>query len=279
MGLCAKLPRAARDRKRRKMHFNHFNFDFSAVKVLWALTFAALLVLMVVLLGRDRARRFPFFTVSIVLLALRLLMSRLLYGKLPSFTLGEIFLTLADLTALAGLLVLVELARQAFDGLQRSLWIVNSTGLLAVAGTVIVLWGPWPTWKTLTADSHTAALRFMQLFAEKADTLVLMMTIGLGLAVILFGRRYKAGCGYFATGPDHSAGSYRTHRRAAYTSGSRSHCELQRQTDQHQHRRVSGRAGVVDRVFVDGRTRSRCRAGRATSGRGTIRRNYRAATF
>jgi len=74
------------------MHFNHFNFDFSAVKVLWALTFAALLVLMVVLLGRDRVRRYPFFTASIVLLALRLLMSRLLYGKLPSFTLGEIFL-------------------------------------------------------------------------------------------------------------------------------------------------------------------------------------------
>jgi hypothetical protein len=175
------------------MHFNHFNFDFSAVKVLWALTFAALLVLMVVLLGRDRVRRYPFFTASIVLLALRLLMSRLLYGKLPSFTLGEIFLTLADLTALVGLLVLVELARQAFDGLQRSLWVVNSAGLLAVAGTVIVLWGPWPTWKTLTADSHTAVLRFMQLFAEKTDTLVLMMTIGLGLAVILFGRKYKAG--------------------------------------------------------------------------------------
>ena len=47
--------------------------------------------------------------------------------------------------------------------------------------------------KTLTADSHLAALRLMQLFAQKADLLVTMLTIGLGLAVILFGRRYKAG--------------------------------------------------------------------------------------
>jgi hypothetical protein len=53
----------------------HFNFGFTAVQILWTLTFAALLVLLVVLLGRDRARRFPWFTASIVLLTLRLLSS------------------------------------------------------------------------------------------------------------------------------------------------------------------------------------------------------------
>ena len=40
----------------------HFNFAFTAVQVLWTLTFAAHLVLLVVLLGRDRTRRFPWFT-------------------------------------------------------------------------------------------------------------------------------------------------------------------------------------------------------------------------
>lgn len=171
----------------------HFNFDFPVVKVLWTLTLAALLVLLVVLLGRDRARRFPFFTAYIVLVALRLIMSRLLYGRLPSFTLGEIFITLADLTALAGLLVVVEMARRAFAGLQPSLWIVNSAGLLTAAGAVMAVWGPWPPWKTLTADSHLAALRLMQLFAEKTDLLLMLLTVGLGLAVVLFGRKYKAG--------------------------------------------------------------------------------------
>jgi hypothetical protein len=57
------------------MHFSGFN----TVQILWTLTFAALLVLLVVLLGRDRARRFPWFTASMVLTALRLLASRMLY--------------------------------------------------------------------------------------------------------------------------------------------------------------------------------------------------------
>jgi asparagine N-glycosylation enzyme membrane subunit Stt3 len=188
---CAALnPRAGRDWTR---HIMHFNFDFTTAQVLWTLTLAALLVLLVVLLGRDRARRFPFFTASIALVALRLLMNKLLYGKLPMMTMGEVFITLADLTALVALLVLAEMARRAFDGLQRSLWIANSVGLMAVAGTVLAVWGPWPAWKTLTADSHLAALRLMQLVAEKGDLLAILLTVGLGVLVVLFGRRYKAG--------------------------------------------------------------------------------------
>ncbi|MGD0903469.1 MAG: hypothetical protein ABR924_11070 [Terracidiphilus sp.] len=171
----------------------HFNFDFTTTQVLWTLTFAALLVLLVVLLGRDRARRFPWFTASIALLALRLLSSRELTGRMPQLTLSAIFITLADVIAVVGLLVLVEMARRAFDGLQSSLWIVNSAGLLAGAGAVLAAWGPWPAWKTLTADSRLAALRLMQLAAEKIDLLVVLLTVGLGLLVIVFGRRYKAG--------------------------------------------------------------------------------------
>jgi hypothetical protein len=171
----------------------HFNFNFTVVQVLWTLTFAALLVLLVVLLGRDRARRFPFFTASITLLALRLLMSKLLYGRLPSFTMAEVFIPLALGMALVELMVAVEMARRAFDGLQRSLWIVNGAGLLAAAGTVMAVWGPWPAWKTLTADSQLAVLRLMQMAAEKTDLLAILLTIGLGLLVVLFGRRYKAG--------------------------------------------------------------------------------------
>ena len=170
-----------------------FNFDFTTVQVLWTLTFAALLVLLVVLLGRDRARRFPWFTASIVLVALQMQASRELSGRMAQFTLQGIFATLGDGMALVGVLVLVEMARRAFDGLERSLWIVNSAGLLVVAGVVTAVLGPWPAWKTLTADSHVAALRLMQLAAEKTDLLVILLTVGLGLLVVLFGRRYRAG--------------------------------------------------------------------------------------
>ena len=96
-----------------------FNLHFTTIQILWTLTFAALLVLLIVLLGRDRIKRFPWFTTSIVLLALRLLTSKLLFGKLPQITLSEIFITLGDVIALVGLLVLVEMARRSFRGAPR----------------------------------------------------------------------------------------------------------------------------------------------------------------
>ena len=36
-------------------------------RIIWTLTFAAQLVLLVILMGRDRARRYPWFTTGIVL--------------------------------------------------------------------------------------------------------------------------------------------------------------------------------------------------------------------
>ena len=77
----------------------HFNYDFTTVQVLWTLTFAALLVLLVVLLGRDRMRLFPWFTLSMALTAVRLLASRMLYGRMAPITMSEIFLTLAVVEA------------------------------------------------------------------------------------------------------------------------------------------------------------------------------------
>jgi hypothetical protein len=171
----------------------HFNFGFTAVQILWTLTFAALLVLLVVLLGRERTRRFPWFTTSIALIAVRLLANRLLYGRMPQLTLAEIFIVLADVTALIGLLVLVEVARRAFRGVQRRTWIAWTLVLAAAAAYVLYIWGPWPDRRTLTADSFLAVLRLMQLAAQKGDLLVGLLTVELGLLVVLFGRRFQAG--------------------------------------------------------------------------------------
>jgi hypothetical protein len=173
-------------------------------RVFWTLTFAAQLVLLVVLLGRDRARRYPWFTAGIALASLRLMAEVLLTGRMATLPLQEILLTLADLAAIVGLLVLVELARRTFAGLQRSLWIVNAVGLLVVAGGVLTVWGPWPTWKQLTANPSVSALNLMLMVAgpketptivrgiDKGDLLVALLTVGLGLLVLLFGRRFKA---------------------------------------------------------------------------------------
>jgi hypothetical protein len=171
----------------------HFNFDFSTSQILWTLTFAALLVLLVVLLGRDRVRRFPWFTTAMTLMALRMLASRLLYRRMPQVLSEEIFLALADLGAIIALLVVVEIARRAFAGAGRREWIAATLALLAVGGVVLALWGPWPSFKTLFAGSELSAMRLMELFAQKADLLSHVLIIQLGLLIVLFGRYFKAG--------------------------------------------------------------------------------------
>jgi hypothetical protein len=171
----------------------HLNFDFSAVQILWTLTFAAILVLLVVLLGRDRARIYPWFTASIVLIGLRLLASRLLYQRLAPIPMNEIFLTLALIAGIVNLFVLVELARRAFAGASRRAWTIGTLVLLAACGTVLALWGPWPAWKTLSVDSLLAGLRLEQFITQKLDLLVDVLSFGLGLLIVSYGRRFAAG--------------------------------------------------------------------------------------
>jgi len=173
--------------------FMPFHFAFTTVEVLWTLTFAAQLVLLVVLLGRERIHRYRWFTASIILVALRLLVQRVLYNRLPQLTFNGILIVLADVGAVVGLLVLAELAWRAFQGVRRTTWIAATLAVLAVGAAVLVEWGPWPAWKTLTANSKLAALLLMQLAAQKTDLLVSVLTVELGLLVALFGRRYKAG--------------------------------------------------------------------------------------
>lgn len=171
----------------------HSNFPFTALSVLWTLTFAGLLVVLVVLLGRDRAKRFPWFTTSIVIVALRLLVNRLLHDRLPPITMAEISVALADISALVGLLVLVEMARHAFRQAGRTAWTACGTVLLAIGGVVLWKWGPWPQWKTITFDTTIAKLQVMQLLAVKTGLLVYVLTILLGILVVALGARFGAG--------------------------------------------------------------------------------------
>ena len=171
----------------------HPNIDFSAVQILWTLTFASLLVLLVVLLGRDRARIYPWFTLSLILTALRLLASRMLYGRMAPITMSAIFLTLAVVAALVSLLVVVELARRAFSSASRRVWIIATLVMLALSIAVLATWGPWPAWKTLAGESALSTLRLMQLVAQKADLLASVLIVELGMLIVLAGRHFNAG--------------------------------------------------------------------------------------
>ncbi len=171
----------------------HLNFHFTAIETLWTVTFAAQLVLLVVLLGRERIKRFPWFTLAIALMALRLLAIKLLSGRMPTLTLTAIFITLADVSAIVGLLVVLEMARRAFAPVRRSRWLAGALAVLLVGLGILAAWGPWPAWKTLVANSLLADLRLMQMGAQKLDMLVDLLTVELGLLVLLLGRRTGAG--------------------------------------------------------------------------------------
>ena len=171
----------------------HFHLDFSASNILWILSFAAELVLLVVLLGRDRARRFRWFTLYIALLALLLLINKLVLGRMAPVASAAIYLTVSDATVLVGLVVIAGLAKQAFGGAPRKPLALGALLVLGIALAALALWGPWPAWKTFTTGSVLATLRGMQMFAEKGTMLIAMLAIEVTVAVLLFGRRFDAG--------------------------------------------------------------------------------------
>jgi hypothetical protein len=171
----------------------HFHLPFSTGDILWTLTFAGYLVLLVVLMGRDRIRRFPWFTASIVIMALRILTIRLLVRRLPELTLDTIILVMADVLGFVVLLVVVELARRAFGGVSRSAWVAGALALMVLGGVVLKFWGPWPAWSTLTANSTMSTLRLLQLIAQKATLVADVETIAVGFLIVLLGSRFKAG--------------------------------------------------------------------------------------
>jgi len=171
----------------------HFHFVFSATEILWTLTFAAELVLLVVLLGRERARRFPWFTASIALMAVLELVRQVLNGRVSQLAYTGAFLAVSDVVSVVGVLVIVELARRAFKGASTQSLAIGAAAMLAVAGAVLALWGPWPAWKTLTDRSLLAGLRDLQMMADKGALLNAVLGIELGVVVALFGRRFDAG--------------------------------------------------------------------------------------
>lgn len=169
----------------------HFHPSFELLEqALWTVTFAAHLVLLVVLLGRDRAARFPWFTASIALVAFRLLTSRLLFGRLPQLTMAKMFVVVADIGAFVSLLVVLEIARRAFGRVRRSTWVGSALAVMAVGALVLIFWGAWPAWKTVASGP---SINVLQLIAQKASLLADVETIVVGLLIVAFGYRYGAG--------------------------------------------------------------------------------------
>jgi hypothetical protein len=171
----------------------HFNFDFTAVQILWTLTLAAHLVLLVVLLGRDRIRRFRWFFTGIALVTLRLIASRLLFGRMPQIVLGETFLVLGFFSAIVGLLVLIELSRMTFRNATPRAWGMGIAAALTICALALAAMGPWPTLVSIVPNSLMNAVNLLQLLTQKGGVAVDLLSVELGLLSVFFGRRCGTG--------------------------------------------------------------------------------------
>src|ERR1700733_7518808 len=103
----------------------HWNIE----QILWALVLAAHLVLLIVLLGRDRVARFPWFSAVTALSTVHLIADHLLHGKLTSLAFYWQTYTAILVESILGVLVLIELARHVFSNRKAPL-ILNSKGWL-----------------------------------------------------------------------------------------------------------------------------------------------------
>ena len=168
----------------------HLPFAVTAHQLLWTLTFAAYLVLLVVFVARKLYCRLPFFTALTVLLELRLLAENLLTGRLAMLDLQKVLLAFADLSALVSILVAFELWQKVFGKAScRFRKISLSLGTLASIA-LLIGWGPWLTPARIApalAPLSVKILNAMVLFAAPRGTLLVFSGIDKGnlLAAIL----------------------------------------------------------------------------------------------
>jgi len=173
----------------------HWNVE----QILWALVLAGHLVLLVVLLGRDRIHRFPWFTAAICVSTVHLIADHLLHGKLTTIAFYWQSYTAVLLDTILGILVLIELARRVFSSCRKGI-ILNFKGWLGwtlVTGGLAVgavwLWGPWPEWTALTAEPQQTPLLLTVLAALKAQLLLAVLTVEIALLMRIFGKRFGSG--------------------------------------------------------------------------------------
>jgi len=173
----------------------HWNIE----QILWAFVLAAHLVLLIVLMGRDRIKRFPWFTASIILSAVRLIADHLLNGKLTGIAFYWQSYSTLLLGSIIGVLVLIELARRVFSSGKEGV-ILNAKGWLgwafitiAIAGTASWFWGPWPAWQQIQSQPAGLYLTLLGLVGTRSVVFSSLLTIEVTLLLMIFGKRFGSG--------------------------------------------------------------------------------------
>jgi len=173
----------------------HWNIE----QILWAFVLASHLVLLIVLMGRDRIKQFPWFTASVILSTVRLIADHLLNGKLTGIAFyWQSYATLL-LGAILTLFVIVELARRVFSSsragriLKVNGWVGWAFVTVAVAGVVTWLWSPWPAWQELESQPAGLRLTLLGLAGTRSVIFTSLLTVEVTLLLTIFGKRFGSG--------------------------------------------------------------------------------------
>ena len=164
---------------------------FSQQQIIWTLLLAGQMVLLVVLIGRVRNERFRWFTISIVIAALRQVVSELLYNRMAQIPYAAITLSLAIISVLAALAVLLELARILFPTASLRNWLLVSTPVIVASAVAILFWQPWPPSSEVDVHTQLGVLRLMQHIAIRGQLLAALVTVLMGLVVIFLATKGK----------------------------------------------------------------------------------------
>jgi hypothetical protein len=174
----------------------HFNLE----QVLWALVLAGHLILLIVLLGRDRIARFPWFSAMIMVSAIRLIADHLLHDKLATASFYWQNYVGILVSAVITILALIEVGRQVYASgkagriLKARGWVGWSMVMLAIGLAIVWAWGrPWPTWAAMRAEPAEFPILLTAFTAVKLMLLVNLITVMAGLLMGIFGKRFGAG--------------------------------------------------------------------------------------
>jgi hypothetical protein len=173
----------------------HWNME----QVLWALVLAAHLLLLIVLMGRDRIRSFPWFTAVIVLSTVRLLADHLLAGKLTTIAFYWQSYSATALDVVLSIAVLLELSRRVFSSGKAGLllkprgYIGWSFITVAIAAASVWGWTVWTNWQMPKADHSQIPLLAVYLIATKGQLFLAVLTIEVALLLRFFGGRFGFG--------------------------------------------------------------------------------------
>src|ERR1700761_7008201 len=163
--------------------FMHLNIE----QILWAMVLAAHLLLLIVMMGRERIARFRWFFAWITLSAATLVANHMLHGKLTTVAFYWQTYSALVIESILGVMVLLELARQIFSSGRAGLivkangWIGWTMVTVAIAAAAVWAWGPWPSKAALQAEKDQLPLLIVILIGMKGQLLVSILMVEVAL--------------------------------------------------------------------------------------------------